>query len=1210
VAASLSRGNLRLLVFTGVSLIALAASASEAWAQRSLRDGGSYGGGNPGVSCEDKGGYEQDGCAVTTGRTAGGGGAGTATSRGAGAGGSSAQIGGGTATEAVGSGGAGGINGVTAPTLDGASVTGRRGGDGAAAADATVRNGGSGGAGGYGYVVTAAGTHASSAGQTIAGGVGGSGAAGSGTSSAFRGRGGDGGDGGVGLFLQRGGSFTNIGGATLIGGEGGVGGVGVVGGLGGFGGTGLLTSGGGFRGSRLANEPTFAADVVNAGRIAGGVGGASGGGAAGEGGIGVHLLGAGTLRNSATGLITGGAGGAAFRGNATLSATQGGSGGSAVRLGGVFQDPGDHHLLVNEGQIVGGAGAAGASADAAARAGSASLFGGEGGAGIEVGETVETGLTGVIRYEIRNAASGTITGGAGGAGGVGPTTSGSTVVLAGSRGGVGGAGLVLNGEAFIDAGSNARFQPDGRDSLTDRRFFIGTVVNHGRIAGGAGGAGGVVPGGQSGEAGPGGAGIAAQGGTIAVTNTGTIQGGDAVAGSTALGGAGIDLSAGSAIIICPVYNPGCRRPPIQQSELLIFYFDVINATIVNSGTIAGGLNGDGTRAPAIIFEGGVHTLRLQTGAAFIGDVIVQPFFTTTLPPTSTFGPTTTFSGGRPEDNTLDLDGAGTGSVSMPQFINFGNLTQTGGAGGRWTLTGAGTFSTRSSVSAGTMAIASGATLTTPEFTVQNGGTLEVQGTLAGPLQVAAGGTLTGSGRIGAATIAGTLSPETGTSIGTLTASGNIVFSAGSVFRVDVTPAGASDRLTTSGTITIQGGAVAAIGQPGDFALSTRYTILNASSISGTFAGVTSSLAFLTPTLTYDAQNAYLTLVRNDVRFPAVAGTPNQRAAAAGSEPLGNGNRLFDALVRLDVREVPGVFDTLSGEIHPATRAALLDDSRFVRDAFLARRSGRGGWATGYGAWGRMDEDGNAAELRRDSVGLFTGVDLALGPDWSAGFGAGYSKAAFDIGDRRAAAADVETVHAAIALGGAFGAARFAAGAAASFHSVRTRRSVAFSAFSDAANARYDARSLQAFAELSYTLSAGSASLEPFANLAVVEVQADAFSEAGGAAALRGRKEADTALLSTLGLRATARLGSLSLMGAAGWRHDFADDPVGTLFSFVTGTPTPFAVTGPTRSGDALILDAGLEIGLGASARLGAAYSGYFGNRGTDHGVRAMIRVPF
>jgi outer membrane autotransporter protein len=445
----------------------------------------------------------------------------------------------------------------------------------------------------------------------------------------------------------------------------------------------------------------------------------------------------------------------------------------------------------------------------------------------------------------------------------------------------------------------------------------------------------------------------------------------------------------------------------------------------------------------------------------------------------------------------------------------------------------------------------------------------------------------------------------------MAATGNIIFASSSTYQVDANASGAGDRLTTSGNIVIQGGAVAALAQPGDFALSTRYTILTAGgSLSGTFAGVSANLAFLTPSLTYDAQNAYLSLVRNDIRFPTVAGTFNQRAAAGGSEPLGAGNRVFDALVRLTAAQAPAAFDSLSGEIHASARGALLDDSRFVRDAMLERReAGRGAWASGYGSWGEIESDGNAAALDRDSAGLFAGVNLPLGSSWSAGIAGGYSRASFD-GEARASEAQAESWHAAARLMGSFGALRIAAGGAVSFHSIDTARSIVIPGFSDNATARYDGRTLQGFAEASYEIPLGQATIEPFASLAWAEIETEQFQEAGGAAALSGEEASDSTAYSTLGLRTSASLGALSLTGSVGWQHDFESDPSSSNLRFVTGPGTRFTVAGAPTSEDALLVQAGAEFKLGGGAGIGLIYTGQFGDRSDSQGARATLSVPF
>jgi outer membrane autotransporter protein len=48
------------------------------------------------------------------------------------------------------------------------------------------------------------------------------------------------------------------------------------------------------------------------------------------------------------------------------------------------------------------------------------------------------------------------------------------------------------------------------------------------------------------------------------------------------------------------------------------------------------------------------------------------------------------------------------------------------------------------------------------------------------------------------------------------------------------------------------------------------------------------------------------------------------------------------------------------------------------------------WAQGFGAWGHFNGDGNAASVRRDLSGFFTGLDMRVGESGRAGIAAGYT----------------------------------------------------------------------------------------------------------------------------------------------------------------------------------------------------------------------------
>jgi len=183
------------------------------------------------------------------------------------------------------------------------------------------------------------------------------------------------------------------------------------------------------------------------------------------------------------------------------------------------------------------------------------------------------------------------------------------------------------------------------------------------------------------------------------------------------------------------------------------------------------------------------------------------------------------------------------------------------------------------------------------------GALEIDGKLNGPVDIGREVVLAGVGQLGSTTLYPTavVSPgNDGSPIGTLTINGNLDFGENTIYRVHADPAGsASDRIHVTGIAHLDG-TVAHVGPNGDYAPRTTYNILTADGgIQGAFTGASSVYAFLTPTLSYDAKNAFMTLTRNDVPIGSVGGTDNESsvgdaldkedppATGNGSSPTGN-----------------------------------------------------------------------------------------------------------------------------------------------------------------------------------------------------------------------------------------------------------------------------------------------------------------------------------
>src|SRR5690606_33444941 len=104
---------------------------------------------------------------------------------------------------------------------------------------------------------------------------------------------------------------------------------------------------------------------------------------------------------------------------------------------------------------------------------------------------------------------------------------------------------------------------------------------------------------------------------------------------------------------------------------------------------------------------------------------------------------------------------------------------------------------------------------------------------------------------------------------------------------------------------------------------TRYTLLRAEQgLAGSaFAGASSQLDFLTPTLSYDDHHVYLSLERNETPLEVAADTPDE-ADVADIIDHGGPPALQDALVIMDKNEAGRALGQLSGNWHASLLSGL------------------------------------------------------------------------------------------------------------------------------------------------------------------------------------------------------------------------------------------------------------------------------------------------
>ncbi len=519
-------------------------------------------------------------------------------------------------------------------------------------------------------------------------------------------------------------------------------------------------------------------------------------------------------------------------------------------------------------------------------------------------------------------------------------------------------------------------------------------------------------------------------------------------------------------------------------------------------------------------------------------------------------------------------------------------------------------------------------------TTVSAGTLSVAGSLLGStVTVEEGATLSGNGKIGGLVVAGDGILATGNSIGTLIVEGDTKFEKDSILRVEVDETGKADKLEVTGAVTIEGGIVDVQAGAGNYGRLTSYTILTGKSVAGEFDKVTSNLAFLDASLLYGATSISLELERNNISFGEVARTRNQRATAEAAEKLGDGHGVFDAILDLDEDMARQAFDSLSGEVHASVQSMLLMDSHFTRDAALERlRTAFGGaasesvpvmalsalpdsgvslWGAGFGSWSNTDSDGNAAGFSRTSGGFIAGADVAASKNLRFGAFAGYTQSSFDASDRDSKG-DASSYHAGLYAGGNWAGFGLRAGASYSWSAIYTTRDIDFGGLEESLDGDYTAGTAQVFGEAAYRFGTGDFALEPFAGLAYVSLDTDDVDEDGGAAALAIQGDTQALTFSTLGLRAEGSFAfddvTLTLRGMGGWRH--AEGDLTPLIDVSFGDAPGFSIAGAPIAADTAIFEAGFDLTLGSSTKLGLAYMGEIGRDAEQHSGQASFAVEF
>ncbi|MEO9458794.1 MAG: autotransporter domain-containing protein [Lentilitoribacter sp.] len=507
----------------------------------------------------------------------------------------------------------------------------------------------------------------------------------------------------------------------------------------------------------------------------------------------------------------------------------------------------------------------------------------------------------------------------------------------------------------------------------------------------------------------------------------------------------------------------------------------------------------------------------------------------------------------------------------------------------------------------------------------NGGSLYINTTVANAAAINVnGGTLGGAGTLNAISIGngGTLAP--GNSIGTINISGNASLGAGSTYAVEIDSAGNTDLLNVGGTLSIDPTAVVNLAPENGtddgstYTIGQTYTIATATGgVTGTFASITDSFAFIDGELSYSANNVILTLVQA-ANFNSVATTGNQTNVANAVQALGSNNSVFTSLATLTTAQAQAAFNALSGEIHASAKSAFVNDSRYLRDASLSRLDdkqfdGNQAWIDVYGGLSTLGSNSNAADADVSSGGIIAGLETSE-DNWLGGIAVQLGASEISIDSSRDSVAKSSDYG--IGGYGAFNVEnmRLALGASYTSHSIKTSRNIAFGSLTETIAGDYDASTAQLFAKLSTELETVYGNFTPFAQIATIRHQTDGFTESGGSSALSNAATDTSTTFTVLGVSAQRFTvldngKAAKFSGTIGWQHAFGDRSANSATNFSGGQQ--FNVEGASISQDALVLKFGSEVQMNETTNFNFDYSGQIGSGGShSHSGRAGLSVKF
>ena len=586
-------------------------------------------------------------------------------------------------------------------------------------------------------------------------------------------------------------------------------------------------------------------------------------------------------------------------------------------------------------------------------------------------------------------------------------------------------------------------------------------------------------------------------------------------------------------------------------------------------------------------------------------------------------------------------GVSVGSIEGAGSYSFGPVSVTTGSNNLSTevsgaITGGGTLV---KTGTGTLTLSGADTV---NLTV-NGGTALVTNTLAGTVTVGSGGTLMGTGTItGNVTVNGTIRPD----IGTTNIVGTYTQGAGSTYTVEVTPGGLSDKINVTGNAVINGGTVAVMADAGTYQRRTTYTILTATTgVTGTYGDVTSNMAFLTPTLSYDTNDVFLTLFQSSSAFAAGGQTGNQKSVGhaldlANPTATGDFNTVLNALSLLSTAQGPVALDGISGlnyagfgtlsvqaanafmtafgqqvgHGHGNGHVALASSANDACDFSCEVEPRWGTWMGGFGGLGTVAGDANTHGSTYNLGGAAVGLDYKFDPQFTAGVTLGYSTSTLWTSGMPGQGTSDQVQ---MGLYGQYTqGALYVDGLAGYAHGQNrmTRPILIPGLNARTAQGNTSVEQFFGLVETGYKVEIGgtaNAFVTPFARLQGATATQAAFTETGADSLdLNVAQQTTNSLRTVLGAQVGATLAKVDVKLQAGWSHELADTSRPVTASFAGAPAFGFTTQGAVAPRDGAVVGAMASAMIDDRTSLYARYDGDFEGGTTSHSFFAGLRLTW